>query len=97
VKSVTDIITKVSRRLEEKSSSYPTIYNPPVSQSMRLELVVSKNLRGRTLTEKHVRIAKEERQGDVGKVGGGGKQRNQCDGDWGVDICAGREIFFLID
>jgi hypothetical protein len=68
--------------LEGKSSSYPTLYNPPVLQSTRLEPVVSKKLKDGTLTEKHVRIAKEERQGDVGKVGG--KQTSQCDWEIGV-------------
>jgi DNA repair ATPase RecN len=56
--------------LEEKSSSYTIPHNPPVSQSARLEQVVSKNLKDKTLTEKLVRIAKEERQGDVRKLGG---------------------------
>jgi hypothetical protein len=41
-----------------------------VSQSARLEQVVSKNFKDKTLTEKLVRIAKEERQGDVRKLGG---------------------------
>jgi hypothetical protein len=82
--------------MKEKSSSYLTLHNPPVSQSTRLELVDSKKFKGATLTEKRVRTEKGVREGDVREVGGK-STRISATKRLGADICSGREIFFLID